>query len=498
VKKFTAMDGIQREEFGSSVALTENVVLAGASWGGESAFQSGSAYFFNQPQGSHLTVFPGEMNLFDVVGVKTEPVTVTLTSTGTESLAVYGISDPGGEFPLSNMPELPAVLLPGESLSFDLHYAPQDVGTDDASILVSSNDDNDPSTVIALHGTSLNPAQPGRCYASDLDGEVVTIDLDTGIAAPFTRSTVPYMAIDSKGGIFFLYNDLYRIDGITGESYRVRHMNKTCQSIAFDENDQLYGVFSHEFFALNLLTGMETKIADLSDRLEGLAFDPTDGTLYASEEYLYYDKVNLYTVDKHTGDVTYVGPVGLPGAVPDIAFDPEGNLFGLNPVGEWGPEYQFISIDKTTGAGTVIGPTGVEDLEGMDIAGVLPLMPDAYYLSASAGGTIHFGLDAGAAHAGREYLVVSGATGTSPGTSLPGGQVILPINYDAMTVLALVYLNTSFFEDFYGALNPLGQGGAQLFAPPVPVDPGVKIYFAFCLCKPFDFVSNPVMIEFVH
>ncbi|MFH1998640.1 MAG: hypothetical protein ABIK28_03120 [Planctomycetota bacterium] len=56
---------------------------------------------------------------------------------------------------------------------------------------------------------------------------------------------------------------------------------------------------------------------------------------------------------------------------------------------------------------------------------------DTNQLTAAAGGTILFNLDAGASHASRNYLILGSATGTSPGYPLPGGMATLPLNWDA-------------------------------------------------------------------
>ena len=56
------------------------------------------------------------------------------------------------------------------------------------------------------------------------------------------------------------------------------------------------------------------------------------------------------------------------------------------------------------------------------------LFADTGELSASAGGTVKFTLDAGTAHGARTHLLLGSASGTDPGQALPGGLATLPLN----------------------------------------------------------------------
>ncbi|MFH1998768.1 MAG: hypothetical protein ABIK28_03760 [Planctomycetota bacterium] len=127
------------------------------------------------------------------------------------------------------------------------------------------------------------------------------------------------------------------------------------------------------------------------------------------------------------------------------------------------------------------------------------LMPDAPDICAT-GGTVNFLLNAGSSHAGRNYLMLGGVTGTYPGYPLPGGYVTLPLNWDIFTDLALSLANTVIFPGFLGTMDGNGQSAAQLYWPGPSMPPGsvgTIIYFAYCLGWPWEFASNPVEIEIV-
>ncbi|MHC4942740.1 MAG: hypothetical protein ACYTG7_06935 [Planctomycetota bacterium] len=116
----------------------------------------------------------------------------------------------------------------------------------------------------------------------------------------------------------------------------------------------------------------------------------------------------------------------------------------------------------------------------------------------SQGGDIDFNLFAGEDNAERKYLVLGSLSGTEPGFPLPGGQAVLPLNWDAFTDAILPLANTPGFENFLGMLDGCGDAVAALHAGPMPPSAiGLDIFFAYCLNGPFDFASNPVSIWIV-
>jgi len=129
--------------------------------------------------------------------------------------------------------------------------------------------------------------------------------------------------------------------------------------------------------------------------------------------------------------------------------------------------------------------------------GVVPLAltADKNAISASTGGVVNFALSAGSMNAGRSYLLFGGVTGTNPGTPLPGGAVVLPLNWDAVTNIIILNLNSPIFTNFLGALDNMGSAKAQFNMPPAPRPfVGTTFHFAYALANPFDFVSNAVAV----
>jgi hypothetical protein len=122
---------------------------------------------------------------------------------------------------------------------------------------------------------------------------------------------------------------------------------------------------------------------------------------------------------------------------------------------------------------------------------------DITELSQSTGGTGNFTLNAGSAHANRNYLLFGNVYGVYPGTPLPGGKVTLPLNWDLFTNAVILYVNSPAFKDFLGTLDGSGSATAQLNAGPIPGAAGVLMHFAYALNSPWNFVSNPWSIEIV-
>lgn len=127
------------------------------------------------------------------------------------------------------------------------------------------------------------------------------------------------------------------------------------------------------------------------------------------------------------------------------------------------------------------------------------LNADVYQLSETTGGMINFTLTAGLQNAKRDYLLFGGLSGTSPGNPLPGGYVVLPLNWDLFTNITIEYVNSIFFMNFYGLLNKDGEGAAIFNTlGPLPSGlTGITFSFAYAIFYPWDFVSNPVNVEVV-
>lgn len=127
----------------------------------------------------------------------------------------------------------------------------------------------------------------------------------------------------------------------------------------------------------------------------------------------------------------------------------------------------------------------------------MSLLTDVHKLSAATGGTVNYTLRAGAANAFRKYYLLGSMSGTQPGTLLPKGLEVLPLNWDAFTDLIVKNFNTPFFVNFMANLDASGNSTAQFntFGPLPASFVGTVMHFSYALEKPWDFTSNPEEVE---
>jgi hypothetical protein len=93
-----------------------------------------------------------------------------------------------------------------------------------------------------------------------------------------------------------------------------------------------------------------------------------------------------------------------------------------------------------------------------------PLSANKFLVSLVPGGTQTLSLNAGAAQAGRPYLMLGSLSGTSPG--LPLGSLLLPLNYDSYTDYLLLNPGAPPVAGGLGTLDALGKGTASFSLPP--------------------------------
>ncbi|MHC4944577.1 MAG: C25 family cysteine peptidase, partial [Planctomycetota bacterium] len=132
------------------------------------------------------------------------------------------------------------------------------------------------------------------------------------------------------------------------------------------------------------------------------------------------------------------------------------------------------------------------------------LKADAWVIPLDTAVDIQFNVDMGPDHAGDNYCILSGYTGTLPGTLMPGGLEV-PLNFDDFTWLALSLVNSPVFKNFYGKLDSSGSAEATLstqgLTPLSPHLAGTKLFFV-TLAWPgggaFEAATNPKMLTLVE
>ncbi|MFH2001938.1 MAG: right-handed parallel beta-helix repeat-containing protein [Planctomycetota bacterium] len=198
----------------------------------------------------------------------------------------------------------------------------------------------------------------------------------------------------------------------------------------------------------------------------------------------------------------WVGGTGNIGVNPFFTTGPKGDYYlsMISPCVNTGSVPSMNLALHTCGTRTDGNPdTGLVDMGFHYGPFTIPTLTTDVYQVSETGGKVHYSLNAGAGQGGRSYLILAGASGIEPGYPLPGGYVTLPVNLDNFTYLVLFpLLNTIVYQNFMGILSPAGLGEATMntgVLPPGYV--GLRMFYAYCLAYPWEFVSNPVEIDII-
>ncbi len=152
--------------------------------------------------------------------------------------------------------------------------------------------------------------------------------------------------------------------------------------------------------------------------------------------------------------------------------------------------------------GTVVMRAGILNAPGMivktRVGGTLTGFPKT--ISATFGGVHKLFLNASPAAAGKKYLFLGSATGTSPGFFV--GSLFVPLNVDAYTMLVLSNPNVPPFGNTLGTLDATGRAVATLTIPAaVPSIAGLTLNHAYGTLNAsqsaFTSMSEPARLEIV-
>ncbi|QDU83934.1 Intracellular serine protease [Planctomycetes bacterium Pla163] len=147
------------------------------------------------------------------------------------------------------------------------------------------------------------------------------------------------------------------------------------------------------------------------------------------------------------------------------------------------------------------------DLDGdgvLDVCAPPPLYADLFELSVASGGVQQLALDAPLDRAGRLYVVLGSASGSSPATVDPLSGLSIPLVLDVYTSFLVQNLGGGIVGPFYGVLDGAGDASVS-FTVPQATDPtfaGLELHHAFITIDAFgtgliDFASNAVPIALV-
>lgn len=235
---------------------------------------------------------------------------------------------------------------------------------------------------IPLTGRSFTiaAAQPGTMYAfsgSADGGKMYTVDTANGIpsfqgatdysyviSARINPTTKEIIALASSGS----GNKLIRVSSSGAVNLPLANIaTANVKGMAFGSDGTLYLCsYLGLIYTINLSTGAATAVGNTGgQKVSGLAFNPVNGTLWASVRPLSTGFDNIYKLNLSTNTAALIGSTGFGVVTKDITFDSKGRMFGV--IDTAGKQSYLISIDTVTGKGKVIGAMGVNGIEAIDL-----------------------------------------------------------------------------------------------------------------------------------
>ncbi len=309
--------------------------------------------------------------------------TLVISNFGIDNLSISAIALSGASFQLLAPPALPVNLAYGVSLNLQIIFTPATPSVEFGTVTLTSNDPENATASVTLRGKgfAIRPAQIGVVYAiagRSEQGVFLTLDQSQGqgtVVGATGYDELTGLALRPSNNIIYgtiatsASTTLMRVDAETGEAYPVAVIPvSNLRAIAFDRNDDLYGVqftTGGKLYRIDLASGDTTLVGNTNlTLLSGLAINPLDGTLWASRV-----SQAIYKIDKTTAATTLVGNSGI-AETADLEFDAAGNLFGLAGFAP-GKVSDFLQINPTTGKAVKLGTTGFKSVYSLIIRGTI-------------------------------------------------------------------------------------------------------------------------------
>ncbi len=268
---------------------------------------------------------------------------------------------------------------------------------------------------VTANGHGGAPSCGGSC-----SGAFWTVDPATGSTTTVgTLSGGPGVAPAITALAFSPSGNLYGIEGgygggwnlilitvppFTGAISNIGTAVTEMDAITFNSSGVLYGATGSAgaLYTINPTTGAATLVhalvgasnTSLTYGVNGLAFQAGTGTLYGTTSPDSPNSGNsLVTINPATGQVTVIGPSGTGYPYTNIAFAPNGTLYGwLVSSNAGSPENGLATINRTTGAGTYVGsPQAAAIIPYIGLAisgsGVIYVAANGHRFAPSCGGS---------------------------------------------------------------------------------------------------------------
>ncbi len=318
------------------------------------------------------------------VGSESDELDVKITNLGRQPLDITSVTTSNPDFTMLDAFS-PTTLNAFDTLTVRLKFIPT-IDSLLTDTLFINNSDADKYVVLNGEGYIIQQVYKDNMYATSgraSGGKLVTLDIQSGESSEIGNSGFKPLRSCT---INPLTNQMYAIAGTSQDSSLIVRVssadgnafpihftgfpgpmfNVPMDAMAFDNNGVLYGLSTEpKLYTIDLTSGEETYVADLPMRMAAATFNPSTGELFASSRSI-SNRDLIMKINITTGDTTNVGKTGLNNVLWGLAFDKDGNLFGVQ-----GTEYQtskLIAINCETGEGVLVGSTGIKGLLGLAFA----------------------------------------------------------------------------------------------------------------------------------
>ncbi len=318
------------------------------------------------------------------VNEASDTLSIVITNDGLDTLVLSAINLASSNYTILNKPSVPHKIVSEGTLELKVFFKPTSGGLKKDSIMISTNDSNNPSYKISLSGSGFEILKvvPGTLYSgsgSTDGGKLYTINTSNGTPSIVTNtdiSQITSLAVhpvtkeliafnntgDPNGGAFFRLSS----NGVNTEQLSVVAIANLKGLAIYNDSMAYMGAFNGRIYKVNFKTGAATEIGINSGlRAGGLAINPVNGSLWMSLRNTGTGGIqdNIYKLDRTTGKATLVGKANVGIGINDITFDKNGRLFGLS--GTASEVNKLIEIDTATGGGWVKGDLGLSDIQSI-------------------------------------------------------------------------------------------------------------------------------------
>lgn len=334
------------------------------------------------------------------IAVQADTLTTVLSNYGKDTLSLQFSTLSVPSFTIVSPNANAVKIASGKSVALKVSFKPAQIGEILDTIVITTNDSLFLKVKVPLRGEGVDlvPAVPGTVYAVE-GANLYTINSSNGAAAMKSQ-------LNAAAGNIFVHPVSKELMTFAGSLIRLSTSNSTfadyavqplvvagyTKGLAYRNDTALYygsnGYIGKANFELSK-TDTAVKLP-LGWKVNALSRNPLNGELWFSLSYNVYvgDSTSaVYSADPATGVFRRIGMTKFGNRVNELAFDPNGRLYGLVDSALVAYSH-FVRIDTSTGEASVFGPTGVKNLRAMafdpqTVLGVTiqkNIMPTAYSL----------------------------------------------------------------------------------------------------------------------